>query len=65
MTRKDLALGTDRDTLVPRVDLGAKCLSVQDKFDGMVPFLLIQEFIEGLLGKDIFELLVRLRYYIL
>src|SRR5882672_9301164 len=31
----------------------------------MVPFLPIQEFVKGLLGKDVFELLVRLRYYIL
>ena len=31
----------------------------------MVPFLPIWEFIEGLFGEDIFELLVRLRHYIL
>src|SRR5467141_2550866 len=31
----------------------------------MVPFLPIWEFVKGLLGKDVFELLVRLRYYIL
>ena len=31
----------------------------------MVPFFSIWEFVKGLLGKDIFELLVRLRYYIL
>src|SRR5882672_3761510 len=47
------------------VDLSAKHLSIQDEFNGMVPFLSIWEFVEGLFGKDIFELLVRLRYYIL
>src|SRR5882672_11353624 len=47
------------------VDLSAKHLSVQDEFDGMVPFPLIWEFVEGLFGKDIFELLVRLRHYII
>src|SRR5882672_12316457 len=31
----------------------------------MVPFLPIREFVKGLLGEDVFELLVRLRYYIL
>src|SRR5882724_1760277 len=30
----------------------------------MVPFLLIWEFVEGLFGKDVFELLVRLGHYI-
>src|SRR5882724_2185951 len=47
-----------------QVYLCAKHLSVQYKFNGMVPFLPIQEFIEGLFGEDIFELLVRLRHYI-
>ena len=31
----------------------------------MVPFLPIWEFIKGLLGKDVFKLLVRFGYYIL
>src|SRR5882672_2386545 len=48
-----------------RVDLSAKCLSIWDKFNGMVPFLLIQEFVEGLFSKNVFELLVRLGHYIL
>ena len=30
----------------------------------MVPFLLIWEFVEGLFGKDVFELLVRFGHYI-
>src|SRR5882724_9967665 len=30
----------------------------------MVPFLLIQEFVEGLFGKDVSKLLVRLGHYI-
>src|SRR5882672_2495660 len=48
-----------------RVDLSAEFLCIWDKFNGMVPFLPIWEFIKGLLGEDVFELLVRLRYYIL
>ena len=48
-----------------RVDLSAEHLCVRDEFDGMVPFLPIWEFVKGLLGTDVFELLVRLRYYIL
>jgi len=48
-----------------RVDLGAECLSIWDKFDGVVPFLPIWEFVEGLFSKDVFELLVRLGNYIL
>jgi len=48
-----------------RVDLSAEHLSVWDEFDGMVPFLMILEFIEGLFGEDVFEPLVRLRQYVL
>src|SRR5882672_6108179 len=47
------------------VDLRAEHLSIRDKFDSMVPFLLIWEFVKGLLGEDIFKLLVRFGYYIL
>src|SRR5882724_11687070 len=47
-----------------RVYLYAKHLSIQYEFNGMIPFLMIWEFIEGLFGKDIFELLVRLGHYI-
>jgi len=35
----------------------------QEKFYGVVPFLLVQELVKGLLGEDIFELLVGLRNY--
>src|SRR5882724_11135262 len=47
-----------------RVHLRAKHLSVQYEFNGMVPFLTIWEFVEGLFGKDVFELLVSLGHYI-
>src|SRR5882724_10582301 len=47
-----------------RVYLRAKHLSVWYEFNGMVPFLTIWEFVEGLFGEDIFELLVRLGHYI-
>jgi len=33
------------------VDLGTECLRVQDEFYGVIPFILIQEFIIGLFGK--------------
>ena len=46
------------------VDLGTECLRVQDKFYSMIPFFLIWEFVEGFCGKDIFELLVGLGYYV-
>src|SRR5882724_11168546 len=47
-----------------RVHLRAKHLSIRYEFNGMVPFLTIWEFVKGLFGKDVFELLVRLGHYI-
>ena len=40
------------------VDFGVEFLSVRDKFNGMVPLLLLWELIKGLLSEDISELLV-------
>ena len=47
------------------VDLSAECLSIWDKFNGGVPLLPVQELIKRLLGKDILELLVGFRHYVL
>src|SRR5882724_10862314 len=47
-----------------RVYLCAKHLSIWYEFNGMVPCLPIWEFVEGLFGEDVFELLVRLGHYI-
>src|SRR5882724_8060274 len=47
-----------------RVHLHAKHLSIQYEFNGMVPFVTIWEFVKGLFGKDVFELLVRFGHYI-
>src|SRR5882724_2954924 len=47
-----------------RVHLHAKHLSVWYEFNGMVPFLAIWEFVEGLFGEHVFELLVRFGHYI-
>jgi len=46
------------------VDLGTECLRVQYEFDGMVPFLMIQEFNKGFFGEDVLELLVGFGYYV-
>src|SRR5882724_1893642 len=47
------------------VDFSAECLSIRDKFDGMVPFLPIWELVKGFFSKDILEFLVGLRHYVL
>jgi len=47
------------------VDLSAECLSIGNKFNGVVLLLPVWELIKGLLGKDIFELVVGLRHYVL
>ena len=47
------------------VDLGAECLRVRDKFYGMVPLLPVQELINRFFAKNISELLVGIRNYIL
>ena len=47
-----------------RVHLHAKHFSILYEFNGMLPFLTIWEFVEGLFGEDVFELLVRLGHYI-
>ena len=47
-----------------RIDFGAEIVGIQHKFNGVVPLLLIRQFIEGLLSKDILELLVWLRDYV-
>src|SRR5882724_11073580 len=47
-----------------RVLLCAKHLSIWYEFNGMVPFITIWEFVEGLFGEDVFELLVRFGHYI-
>ena len=48
-----------------RVDFSAKHLSIWDEFNGVVPFLLIQQFIKGLFSKDVSKLLVGFRHYVL
>ena len=47
------------------VELCTECLRVQDVFYGVVQFLPIWEFIEGLFGEGILELLVGFGYDIL
>ena len=47
------------------VDFSAECLTIRDKFNCVVPLLLIQEFIKGLLSKDVSELSVGLKNYVL
>ena len=46
------------------VDLSAECLSIGKKFNGVVLLLLVQELVKGLLGEDIFKLLVGFRHYV-
>src|SRR5882724_9947549 len=47
------------------VDFSAECLSFGDKFNGMVPFLPIQELVKGFFSKDALEFLVGIRHYVL
>jgi len=46
------------------IDLGAEVVGIQYEFDGIVPLLLIMQFVEGLLGKNISEFLVWLGHYV-
>ena len=45
------------------VDLGAEVVGIWHKFNGVVPFLLIGQFIKGLLSENIMEFLVWLSHY--
>ena len=47
-----------------RVEFGAEVVGIWHKFNGMVPLLLIRQFIKGLLRENVSEFLLQLRHYV-
>jgi len=47
-----------------RVDFGTEVVGIWYEFDGMVPLLLMGQFVKGLLGENVSEFLVQLGHYV-